>query len=277
MATINNIYTDTAGQVTVTPRRVTFTTPDNYTEVTTAGYMNNIAREGFPIYPTDEIHVIYSIANGAGTLGVFYPVIANGIITLNPAFIENNSNTPQTVNLIVSGAAPGTVRALSANIESASANQTGGNLVGLRGSVTVASGNTAGTDVFLYGVQGKCIIDGVMNAGSGWITGALGQLDISSATLTAGNLSCLWGDAGSTGPNMTASNFDLLRLTNSTATTGNSHLFTYGKATMWADINDNGAGFVTTAGSGTVGANPVKIKCTINGVTKYLLAADNWS
>lgn len=153
-----------------------------------------------------------------------------------------------------------------------------GSLAGIRGNLIIGVSSTA-ENGFYYGVQGKLTISGTMNAPTGWLTGLLGQLDLSTATLTAGNLSTIWGDAGATGPAVSATHFDLLRLTNSTATTGNSHLFTFGKAAYWAQIDDNnhGSGFYAAAGTSAGSAGDAAhaaaqqvLKVYINGAAAYI-------
>lgn len=153
-----------------------------------------------------------------------------------------------------------------------------GSLAAVRGNLIIGASSTA-ENGFYYGVQGKLTISGIMNAPTGWLTGLLGQLDISAATLTAGNLSTIWGDAGASGPAVTAAHFDLLRLTNSTATTGNSHLFTFGKAAYWAQIDDNnhGSGFYAAAGTSAGSAGDAAhaaaqqvLKVYINGAAAYI-------
>ena len=49
-----------------------------------------------------------------------------------------------------------------------------------------------------------------------------------------------------------------------------------GTATNLLKLTDTLAGIVSTGGA-TMGANPKKIKVLVDGVTKYLVVADNWS
>lgn len=57
---------------------------DNLATITTAGYLNNFNLGGNPISPGDVLEVIYdyNVQSGAGTPGLFTPVIVNGVITL---------------------------------------------------------------------------------------------------------------------------------------------------------------------------------------------------
>lgn len=81
---IVSIYTDTAGQIGVNPRRVKIVCTDSLATVTTAGYLNSTSLEGYVIYGTDVIDMVYlySAATDSGTYEVFTPSISNGIITL---------------------------------------------------------------------------------------------------------------------------------------------------------------------------------------------------
>ncbi len=82
---IISFTTDVAGQIQVNPRRVKIICTDTLSAVTTAGFLNQIVSEGFAIYKTDIIDLIYLFnpATGAGTYGEFLPSIAgSGLITL---------------------------------------------------------------------------------------------------------------------------------------------------------------------------------------------------
>lgn len=82
---IVSFTTDVAGQIQVNPRRVKIISTDSLATVTTAGYLNAINSEGFALYKTDIIDMIYLFnkATGAGTYGEFLPSISGtGVITL---------------------------------------------------------------------------------------------------------------------------------------------------------------------------------------------------
>lgn len=83
-----SINTSTTGLVGVAPRIVEMVSTDNLATITTAGYLNRQGQvlQGFSIYPTDEIHVIYSYvaSTNSGIFGIFLPTItSNGQITLS--------------------------------------------------------------------------------------------------------------------------------------------------------------------------------------------------
>lgn len=191
--------------------------------------------------------------------------------------ILNAASVPSTVSIIdqrtnavivigsQSSTTPGTVRQLYGKITS-TATMTTGNLVGSRGECNAGSVNG---NVFLYGSQGKLIVTGTV-AGSGWLFGAVGQLDVSAATLTSGShIGALWGDFGTTGPAVTASFANLLVLTNTTATTLGSHVYTYGKASVVFDLNANGSACLD-ASSTAAGSVIGHILVSIDGVAGVL-------
>lgn len=81
---ILQITTDTTGQINVNPRRVKIITTDNLSTVTTAGYLNTPALEGYTILPTDIIDMWYGASSltSPGTYEIFTVSISNGTITL---------------------------------------------------------------------------------------------------------------------------------------------------------------------------------------------------
>lgn len=84
---IQSIFTDTAGQVGVNPRRVKVITTDNLATVSAAGYLNSEVLSTYSISPTDIFDIIYSyvIATNSGTYGEFLPSFSAGIVTLTQA------------------------------------------------------------------------------------------------------------------------------------------------------------------------------------------------
>lgn len=82
---ILTINTNSTGQIDVNPRRVTIMTTDSLATVTTAGYLNPISLQGYNIYPTDVIEMLYAYntSTKASTLGFFQPTITAGVITLD--------------------------------------------------------------------------------------------------------------------------------------------------------------------------------------------------
>jgi hypothetical protein len=126
---------------------------------------------------------------------------------------------------------------------------------------TIPSGTTASTG-YLYGTQGKFTLAGTVS-GSVWASGLLGQLDISSATLTsASHVTPVWSDAGATGPTGTCAFCDSLVVTNTLPnTTFNSVLFAATKAGYFVDAANS------TNSGGWIASSSASANCT----TTYLL------
>jgi hypothetical protein len=167
-------------------------------------------------------------------------------------------------------ATPGSVRTIIGAITTtnASFSDGGNNLTGVRGTATFAAGTTVAGG-YANGTQGKLILAGTV-AGTAWIDGLLGQLDISAATLTSGShVTPIWSDAGATGPSVTCAFCDSAVLTNTTATTFNSLIYGYSKAGYLFDLSNNGSAFIngSTASAGSV-TGYLKIK--VNGTDAYI-------
>jgi hypothetical protein len=180
-------------------------------------------------------------------------------------------------------AGPGTIRALVGSMTGTATTMTSGNLVGVRGVVNYV-GASAG---FLYGVQGKAIPSGTVS-GSSWNAGVFGQLDISAATINAGQMAPIWGDYGSASHTLTdQTGLYGIAMTNTTAAVLAGQLYLYGGAQnlMLLQTNAGLSGVTyfknagTTAGSwgNATPPTPSKVlKISVDGVAYYLpLVAQN--
>ena len=85
----------------------------------------------------------------------------------------------------------------------------------------------------------------------------------------ASHLTPFWSDAGATGPAVSCTFCDGLTITNTTATTFNDLIYGYSKAAYFADLTDNGGGYLST-GSGATAAVSGYIKVKINGTDAYI-------
>ncbi len=143
----------------------------------------------------------------------------------------------QTSTATVSTAALGTVRAVYGKVIGSAASITEGNIVGVRGEASIPSGKTIAGGAYLYGVQGKLTFAGTMNHADSRLCAVLAQLDISSGTYTAGQISALWVDAGATGvAGSLGGQFNLVRITNTTASVPNSVVYVYAEASYLFDL-----------------------------------------
>jgi hypothetical protein len=170
----------------------------------------------------------------------------------------------------VTAAAPGNVRSIVGSVTTSNASYANGgnNLTGVRGLATIPVGTTASSG-YLYGTQGKFVLAGTVS-GSTWDFGVLGQLDLSAATLTsASHVGGLWSDAGATGPSVSCAFCDGIVVTNTTATIFHDLIYGYSKAAYFADLTDNGGGYLIS-GSGASSAVTGYIKVKINGSDAYV-------
>ena len=298
-------------QVGIVPANKRMVTTDNLATITAAAYLNQYDLQSNPIAATDILDVIYSFnaQTNAGTFGIFTVSIANGVITLvqwtNPndvvlptvvgdlasfstttgtltdsavavtSLVLNANNSGQTISAASTSATPGTIRALTGAMSDSNATVTSGNLVGLRGSVTYVSASGG----FFYGVQGKLLPSGTLS-GSSWNAGVFGQLDISAATVNAGQTACIWGDYGATSGTITnATGMRGIAMTNTTAAVLNAQDYRYGNATYLTELAGAGgtlnyyiaAG--TSAGSAGDAAHCAAqqvLRIEVNGVAAYI-------
>jgi hypothetical protein len=165
-------------------------------------------------------------------------------------------------------AAPGNLRLIRSEIL---ANYQGsiasGNLVGVRGAVTLATGTT-NAGAYIYGVQGKVITGAAtLNQGSTFTAGVFGQLDVSGGTLTAGHIASVIGEVYglSTG---TASALDIFYAQHAGGGVANSFLKAFGKTTYVFDLESNVHTQMGTTGAATTAAGWLKIN--VNGSTRYI-------
>ncbi len=222
------------GQSGLIPDMRPLATTANLAAITTAGYLNSVNLEGFPLANNSILEVLYSYnqQTNSGTFGIFSVSIVNGVITL--ALVSQSQAGPVVVTDALASAAPGTVRAFTGAI-SDSVLMTSGNIVGVRGQVTSA-GASGG---FLYGVQGKVIVTGTLS-GSEWTAGVFGQLDISAATINAGQVAAIWGDYGASSGTLTnQTGLYGIAMTNTTAAVLAGQVYLYGGAQNLLLLNTN--------------------------------------
>lgn len=78
---ILQINTELLGESGVNPRLVRIVCDDDFSTITTAGYLNPVSLQGYLIFPTDFVFMDYG--NPPINHDIFIPSITNGIITLN--------------------------------------------------------------------------------------------------------------------------------------------------------------------------------------------------
>ena len=190
-------------------------------------------------------------------------------------FIMSARSGGQTAASSTASATPGTIRALRGAMTGSNTTMTSGNLVGVRGEVNVV-GASGG---FLYGAQGKVIATGTLS-GSSWTAGVFGQLDISAATINAGQTAAIWGDYGTSSGTLTSvTGMRGVAMTNTTAAVLNAQDYRYGNATYLMELAGAGGTLNYYANAGTsAGSAGDSTHCAaqkvfaveINGVANYI-------
>jgi hypothetical protein len=140
-----------------------------------------------------------------------------------------------------------------------------GSFAGIRGAVTLSSGKSI-SDGYIYGVQGKAVLDGATLAvGSDHICGLYGQLSATSATFTSGHIAAVIGSIQGV---PTSSNVDLFYGESVTGNVINAMFKAICKSDFVFDLESNVHTQMGTAGAATTAAGWLKIK--VEGVTRYI-------
>lgn len=224
---------------------------------------------------------------GAGTNGTTFTVAADGALaiatsalTVSAAGAVAGTGTVSIVNTPTS-TTPGTIRAVIGEVVPTPATTiTSGTLAGVRGHLSFPSGKTVTGGAYLVGAQGKLTFAGTMNHEDSRLAGLFAQLDLTGATLTAGQLSGLWVDMGVGATGAGGGQFNMIRVSNTVVDSKpNSVMYVYADATNLFDLagGPNGAqSYVVAAGvtSGSWGnANGVASKVlviSIGGTPYYI-------
>lgn len=177
---------------------------------------------------------------------------------------QADSNSDRLSKTMVS-ATPGTVRAFTGSIIPYTS-QSSGNLVGVRGDVAFQASSTI-TGGYFYGAQGKVTV-GANAVSPTVIAGVYGQLDVTGATLSAGNNAAV--QANIYGANSgTWANLQGLYIEHAGGGVINSMIRMFGKATAVFDIETNVHSSMAS-GTGTITTNAGYIKVLIDGSVRYI-------
>jgi hypothetical protein len=204
----------------------------------------------------------------AGSGGAIKPV--DLVIEVQDAgFVTNAART-------ITDAAPSTQRLIRGEVTltpaTAVAVAAGGSIAGVRGGITVTAGKSF-TEGFLYGAQGKVTLAGTIAEGAAArIAGCLGQVDLSSGTVTLGQVCAVWGDLQGN-PTLTVNDQVYVgRFTNSMGAGKKAQAFQllYGAADFFLEAGADGgtADWVVVAAVG--GSQSHKLKVNVMGTTFYI-------
>jgi hypothetical protein len=148
-------------------------------------------------------------------------------------------------------------------------------------TVTAAKTTASATPGTIRDIYGKITASAsVVTSGSSWTAGVFGQLDISAATINAGQTACIWGDYGTTSGTITnASGMRGVAMTNTTAAILNAQDYRYGNATYLLELAGAGGTLNYYAAAGTsAGSAGDAAKCAaqqvisiqVNGSAVYI-------
>lgn len=189
----------------------------------------------------------------------------------------NPFRIPVKVNMknTSTAAAVGDGRALTVDATTSHASITSGNLIGVRAHTTIPSGSTVDGGAFVFGGQQKLTCAGTMNHADSRLAGGFAQLDISAGTYTTGQLSALWVDCGASASASAVSTqgggqFNILRLTNTTAAENNAVIYSHADADYMWDISAPGGSSDSFATAGTPATNAGYLRILVAGSARYI-------
>ena len=170
-----------------------------------------------------------------------------------------------TVTKTITSATPATERLIRSEITltPATAATIGtGSIAGVRGLVTVSSGKSITPAGFLYGTQGKVILDGAtIDVGSSHVAGVYAQMSAAGATFTSGHIAPLI----SCGQSLPAGIADMIYCENNDVTVLNAIIEAIANANFVISATSedgNSAYLATTAGSSASKYMRVKLSGT---------------
>ena len=131
---------------------------------------------------------------------------------------------------------------------------------------TQLSANAITGAAYVYGGQHKFSLGaGTINHADSRVCASLVQMDISTGTYTAGQLSALWVDAGASSAMVNnGGQFNMVRITNTTACVPNAVIYLYSEGSYLLDMGapeGNADWFASTAAGGATRKYALKVKC----------------
>jgi hypothetical protein len=165
--------------------------------------------------------------------------------------------------MVPPNATPGTVRAITGSCNPLAV-QTSGNLVGVRGDITLPSA-AAISGSYLYGVQGKIITGTGVFAGTS-AAGVYGQLDVTGGTISGGHVACL--QANIFGANAGGFAIEGIYIEHAGGGVINSFIQCFGKSDYVFDLASNTHVQMGTTGAASTAAGWLKLK--VEGVVRYI-------
>jgi hypothetical protein len=161
------------------------------------------------------------------------------------------TSTTQYISDAITSETPATERLFRSELLLAPASTVtvSGSVTAIRGCITLKSGATAESGSFLYGAQGKAVLDGAtVDVGSAHVAGLYGQMSAAGATFTSGHIAPII----SSGQSLPAGIADMIYCENNDVTVLNAIIEAVANANFVVDATSedgNSAYLATTAGS----------------------------
>ena len=210
-----------------------------------------------------------SVTGGTGTFSALTVSTGNLGVTLGTITAANDITT------LKSSATPTATERLvrsELTLTGAVAGMGTNSSAGVRGLVTLATSATSG---FMYGVQGKLVVDNAtVNIGSNHASGIYGQLSASAATITSGHVAVIIAS----GQSLPTSSYIDMIYAESGGNAINSVLKSIVNATYILDLDyESGPGSAAMSLTGTAGATATKgwLKVNVHGAARYLPLTDS--
>ena len=227
--------------------------------------------DGTPVTGADHDLAIAGVNATAGEINTLYQVVAGTRSASKAVVLSSGSAINQwDVAQTITSATPATTRLTRSELTITPATSvavgSNGSLAGVRGAVTLTSGKSI-TDGYLYGTQGKAILDGAtINVGSDHVAGVYAQMSAAGATFTSGHIAPLM----SVGQSLPAGIASMIYCENNDVTILNAVVQAVANANFVLDCtseDSNSAYLVTTAG----GAASKYMRVKLSGV-EYRIA-----
>lgn len=203
---VYQLPTPLAGSVGVLPVQKYMVVGDNLATVTTAGYLNSVNLESYPVVNTDIINCLYSFvpSTQVGTFEQFSVSISNGVITLSSLSVAGDVTLPTIANHIATytnttgGLSEDAATAINGGNIQAGLSGTAGTLASFpatasRGSLKVtAVANTGNTVTTISNAaMGQASVISIPDP-----AGATANFVLAPSALVSGNLNQSSGTAG---------------------------------------------------------------------------------
>lgn len=233
-----------------------------------------------PLHVRDSFLFVKGSVKGFETQGSEEGVNAIAGPNSNPGSWPDGPATIAIAQGFGAAAQQGNIRAIDVeelfNFAGSTAITAGKSVVGVRGCISIAAPTTI-TVGYLYGVQGKVVVQGTLaTTGGEYSAGVQGQVDLSVAVGITSPLSALWLDMGATASAAiiaAPTKVNAVVITNTTAAVINALFQATANASYLFDVTDlsaGGAHFYHNSGSGLGSIGTDYLTVLVNGAIRHL-------